>query len=128
MEDFLYKLIIIVLILLILLGCFYITPWGRAAINSVDYINRKIDEATSYELKKEVEDTCRAMIASYTSDELTWMQYHESDSEEQRSWADQAKMRANKTAASYNNYVLKNRYIWGKNVPDDIKMELSYLE
>ena len=68
------------------------------------------------------------MIASYTSDELTWMQYHESDSEEQRSWADQAKMRANKTAASYNNYVLKNRYIWGKNVPDDIKMELSYLE
>lgn len=128
MLDFLDKLIIFVLILFILLGCFYMTPWGRAMINGVDYVNRRIDEYTSYDIKKDVEDTCRAMISSYTSDELTWRQYRESESEEQRSWADQAKMRANKTAASYNNYVLKNRYVWGKNVPDDIKMELSYLE
>jgi len=104
------------------------TPWGRAIINGVDYINYRIDEYTSYEIKKDVEDTCRAMISSYTSDKLTWEQYCDSESAEQRSWADQAKMRANKTAASYNNYILKNSYVWGKNVPDDIKMELSYLE
>ena len=128
MEDFLYKLIIFILILILLLGCFYITPWGRAMINGVDYINQKIDEATSYELKKEVEDTCRAMISSYTSDKLTWQQYRDAESDEQRSWADQAKMRANKTAASYNNYILKNRYVWNNNVPSDIKTELSYLE
>ena len=128
MEDFLYKLIIFILILILLLGCFYITPWGRAMINGVDYINQKIDEATSYELKKEVEDTCRAMISSYRSDKLTWQQYRDAESDEQRSWADQAKMRANKTAASYNNYILKNRYVWNNNVPSDIKTELSYLE
>ncbi len=128
MLDFLDKLIIFVLILFILLGCFYMTPWGRAMINGVDYVNHRIDEYTSYDIKKDVEDTCRAMISSYISDELTWRQYRESESEEQRSWADQAKMRANKTAASYNHYVLKNKYVWGKNVPDDIKIELSYLE
>lgn len=128
MEDFLYKLIIFLLILFLLLGCFYMTPWGRAIMNSVDYMNHRVDEATSYTIKKDVEDTCRAMISSYISDELTWRQYHTSDNEEQRSWADQAKMRANKTAASYNNYILKNRYVWGNNVPDDIHLELSYLE
>ena len=128
MEDFLWKLFIFVLIMFLLLGCFYMTPWGRGIINGVDYINQKVDEYTSYDLKKEVEDTCRAMISSYISDQLTWQQYHNSESEEQRSWADQAKMRANKTAASYNNYVLKNKYVWGNNVPDDIKIELKYLE
>lgn len=37
-------------------------------------------------------------------------------------------MRANKTASSYNNYILKNSFVWNGNVPADIKMELPYLE
>lgn len=128
MEDFLYKLILVVIIVAIIIGCMYMTPFGRALINSVDYVNNKIDEVTSYSTKKEVEDTCRAMIASYTSDKLVYDQYKDSTSKEQRSWADQAKMRANKTAASYNNYILKNKYVWSDNVPSDIKMELGYIE
>ena len=37
-------------------------------------------------------------------------------------------MRANKTAASYNNYILKNSYVWSDNVPKDIYTKLDYIE
>ena len=67
------------------------------------------------------------MIASYTSDNLTYEQYKDSDSEEKQSWAEQARMRANKTAASYNEYVLKNSYVWEDNIPSDIESSLLYL-
>ncbi len=42
--------------------------------------------------------------------------------------AEQAKMRANSTAANYNNYVLKNSYRWKNNVPADIYMNLAYID
>ncbi len=89
---------------------------------------QKVDDATRYETKKEVEDSCRSMIASYESDRMVYEQYRDSDSEEQQNWAQQAKMRANKTAASYNNYVLKNSFVWEDNIPADICQELAYLE
>lgn len=37
-------------------------------------------------------------------------------------------MRANKTAASYNEYILKNSYVLDVNVPSDIDMKLEILE
>lgn len=95
--------------------------------NKVEFVDRKIDDATNYETKKKVEDTCRSMIASYNSDKLTYEQYKDSKSEEKQSWAEQAKMRANKTASSYNNYILENSFVWEDNIPDDIKTELAYL-
>lgn len=88
---------------------------------------QKIDDATNYNTIKKVEDSCRAMISSYTADKLTWQQYKDAENAEQRSWADQAKMRANKTAASYNEYILKNSFVWEGNVPNDIKQQLEYL-
>ena len=78
--------------------------------------------------RKQVEDTCRAMMASYTSDSLIYQQYKDSENEEKLSWAEQAKMRANKTAASYNEYVLKNSFVWNGNVPTDIRTSLLYLD
>lgn len=95
--------------------------------NKVEFIDRKIDDATNYETKKKVEDTCRSMIASYNADKLTYEQYKYSDNEEKQSWAEQAKMRANKTASSYNNYILENSFVWKNNIPNDIKTELAYL-
>lgn len=95
--------------------------------NRVEFIDRKIDNATNYETKKKVEDTCRSMIASYNADKLTYEQYKYSDNEEKQSWAEQAKMRANKTASSYNNYILENSFVWKNNIPNDIKTELAYL-
>ncbi len=96
--------------------------------NKTKYVDRKIDDATNYETIKKVEDTCRSMISSYESDRLTYEQYRDSDSEEKQSWAEQAKMRANKTASSYNNYILKNSFVWKDNVPADIYQKMDYVD
>lgn len=107
---------------------FNVTPIGKAIWNNWFYSVQKADDNTNYETLKKVEDTCRAMISSYNSDKLTYEQYKDSENEEKQSWAEQAKMRANKTASSYNNYITKNNYIWKNNIPSDIYMTLPYLE
>lgn len=104
------------------------THVGRAAWNLWFASIQKVDDATNYETRKNVEDSCRAMVSSYEADKLTWEQYKDSENTEQRSWADQAKMRANRTAANYNNYILKNSYLWSGNIPDDILLELNLIE
>lgn len=106
-------------------GC---TPMGRAGWNTYWGAVQKADDATNYHTKKEVEDTCRSMVASYEADRLTYEQYRDSDNEEKQSWAEQAKMRANRTASTYNNFILENSYVWSGNIPNDICRELPYLE
>ena len=103
------------------------TPTGRAIVNNWRFSLQKVDDVTMYEKRKEVEDACRAMMASYNADKLTYEQYRDSDNPEKQSWAEQAKMRANKTASSYNEYVLKNSFVWKDNVPADIYMKLEYI-
>lgn len=107
---------------------FFNTPAGRGMINTYRHEVQKVDDATNYATKKEVEDSCRAMISSYESDKLVYEQYKDSDNEEKQSWAEQAKMRANKTASTYNNYILKNSYVWQDNIPSDILQELEIIE
>ena len=104
------------------------TPSGKAMWNNWFHAVQKVDDDTNYKTLKKVEDTCRSMIASYEADKLTYEQYKDSDNEEKQSWAEQAKMRANKTASSYNNYILKNSYVWKNNVPADIYLELETIE
>lgn len=125
------KQIIIIAIIAAILGNVWFfagTHIGRATWNIWFGTVQRVDDATNYRTKKEVEDTCRSMIASYESDRLTYEQYKGSESSEQRSWAEQAKMRANKTASTYNNFILKNSYVWEANVPKDIVDELPYLD
>ena len=107
---------------------FAVNPLGVMSWNSWFGLVQKADDATNYETLKQVEDTCRAMIASYEADRLTYEQYKNSEDDEQQSWAEQAKMRANRTASTYNNYILENSYVWSGNVPEDIDSELDYLE
>jgi hypothetical protein len=107
---------------------FNATPTGKSLWNSWFHSVQVADDNTNYETKKKVEDTCRSMISTYNSDKLIYEQYKDSDNAEKASWAEQAKMRANKTASNYNNYVLKNQYVWKNNVPDDIFMVLPYIE
>lgn len=121
-------LTIIVAIALLALSLYCLEPEGVQFFNNWEFSLRKADDATNYETLKEVEDTCRSMIASYESDRLTYEQYKDSDNEEKQSWAEQAKMRANKTASSYNNYVMKNSFVWKNNIPIDIYTELEYIE
>lgn len=114
------------IVALLVLG-YFVTPGIRRFVNEERAAVLMADDASRYETKKKVEDTCRAMQASYEADKLTWQQYKDSESEEKREWADQALIRANRTAATYNTYILENGYVWSGNVPKDIDERLHYL-
>lgn len=105
-------------------ACGWLDTWVS---NEVEYVDQKIDDATNYETRKKVEDTCHAMISSYTADKMVYEQYHGSEIEEERSWAEQAKMRANKTASTYNNFILENSFVWEDNIPDEVAEKLDYI-
>lgn len=118
--------VIIVVIIVGLCIFFFATPTGKKIVNQWQYSLEKADEKT-YENQKQVEDTCRSMIASYNSDKLIYEQYKDSEIAEERSWANNAKIRANQTANTYNNYILKNSFVWKGNVPSDIKYTLEII-
>lgn len=122
----------IVIAFVIAIALAVVVTWAvvpaRKLENKVDYTVNKVDEETRYSLLKSVEDTCRAMIASYQSDVLTYNQYKNSPDTEKQNWAEQARMRANRTAATYNEYMRKNSYVWADNVPADINERLEYVE
>ena len=122
------KIWIIGLLLFALIFFFAANPLRVMSWNSWFGLVQRADDATNYDTLKQVEDTCRSMISSYESDRMTYEQYKDSDSSEEQSWAEQAKMRANRTASTYNNYILENSYVWEGNVPDDIDDQLDYLE
>lgn len=122
---------IIILVLTILAGIIvggtlggWFKTWFK---NKVEWVDQKIEDRTSYDTMKKVEDTCRSMIASYKTDKATYDMYKDSDNEEKQSWAEQAKMRANKTANTYNEYILKNSYVWEGNIPEDIDRSLQII-
>ena len=128
MRKFVTAVVTIVSIILIAVIIFFgFTPGGRSIWNNYTHSMEKADE-NQYEARKQVEDTARAMIASYKSDVATYEQYKDSDNEEKQSWAEQAKMRANRTANSYNEYMLKNSYVWEDNIPSDIDYSLPIVE
>ena len=64
MKKFLTVIgVIIVTIIIIGVGIFggWFNTWFT---NKVDYVDQKIEDATSYETRKQVEDSCRAMVSS----------------------------------------------------------------
>ena len=127
MKGFLIAIgFIVSLIIVTVIGVFagWFDTWFT---NTVDYVDKKIEDRTSYETRKKVEDTCRSMIASYKTDKATYEMYKESDSEEKQTWAEQARMRANKTANTYNEYILKNSFVWQGNIPEDIEQRLNLI-
>lgn len=123
--------IVLTLVTVVLIGVgiyFSATPTGITIWNNWTHSLLKADDNSNYETLKKAEDTCRAMIASYNADKQTYLQYKDSDNEEKQGWAEQAKMRANKTASSYNEYIRKNSYVWANNVPEDIDAMLPFIE
>ena len=127
--ETLIRNIVVALVVVVIVAMFAtFTPAGRYFWNTKQHQVQKVDDATNYKTRKQVEDTCRATIVSYEADKLTWQQYKDSESAEQRSWADAAKLRANKAALTYNEYFLKNSYVFSGNVPDDIRAQLEILE
>ena len=97
------------------------TAAGRAGWNTHMREVRHADDSTRYATLKYVEDTCRALQASYYSDLDAWRVYEDSG---QRDLAAQLLIRVNRTAAVYNEYVLKNGFVWKNGIPEDIKQQL----
>lgn len=116
------------------LGCFIVgvIVFGGVgltrAFNRWEYDIQKANDETSYHTLKEVEDTCRAMIANYEADRMIYEQFQNSTDKDEQNWANSAKIRANKTASQYNNYILKNSYVFKDNIPSDISSELEYIK
>ena len=127
MEDKTTKICLIVVGIILFFALAFWTVSGREGINNWLFSVQKADDRTNYATRKTVEDTCRAMIASYTNDKLMYEQYKNGEGEK-RSWAEMAKTLANKTATNYNNYILKNSFVWEGNVPADILSELEYIQ
>lgn len=127
MKGCLIAILSILAIILFTVGGTFLGWFDTWFTNKTNYINQKIDDRTNYATMKKVEDSCRSMIASYKTDKATYEMYKDSDNEEKQSWGEQAKMRANKTANTYNEYVLKNSYVWEGNIPEDIYMNLQVI-
>lgn len=107
---------------------FLATPAGVILINSHAGIMKRADDLTNYRTKKEVEDSCRALMVSYQNDRLIYEQFKDSEKPEEVTWANSAKMRANKSAVTYNEYYLKNRFVFSGNIPEDLKEELEIIK
>lgn len=116
-----------IIIAIIVLVCIC-SPIGVALVNNYGYMMQKADDMTSYKTRKQVEDTCRSLIVSYENDKLMYLQYKDSEKSEQQGWAANAKIRANNAALTYNEYILKNNYVFDGIVPSDIKNELEILQ
>jgi len=86
-----------------------------------------IHDQTDYTTLRRVEDTARAMVATWEGDRLQWEQFKDSDVQEERNWANGALMRANRTATSFNNFILENSFVWAYGVPDDLQEPLPIL-
>jgi hypothetical protein len=120
MKNFL----IVILTALLFVGFVFFAPNIRGAINNWRHGIQTVDDRTRYETLRQVEDTARAMMASHSADSLMWEQFKDSDVQEERNWANGARMRANRTAANYNEFMLKNSYVWQFGIPGDIFREL----
>ncbi len=115
---------VIATILVLAFVFFTFVPAGRVMWNNYTHSLNKADEV-DYETRKKVEDTARAMIANYNADVATYNAFKDSEVESEREYATQAKLRAIRTATSYNDYILKNSYVWEDNIPSDIAYSLE---
>ncbi len=92
-----------------------------------EYDNQIAFNETDYQTRKEVEDKCRAMIASYKGDRDAYEKYKGNTDILKANMAEQSWTRANRTANSYNEYILKNNHVWKNNIPADILEKLDTL-
>ena len=127
MSKGIIDLIVIAVVLVLITLFFYCVPTGKAMWNNWFFEVQKADDATNYATRKKVEDTARSMLATYEADKMIYEQYKDSEDSDEKNIANQALTRANRTAASYNNYILKNSFVWEGNIPEDIQQELPYL-
>ncbi len=104
------------------------TSTGQEIWNNWQTSIQESKEKSELERKKEVEDTCRSMIASYKQDVMTYEAFKDNDDEYYRSIGEECRVRANQTAKEYNEYIEKNKDVWKEDWPADISECLIYIE
>ena len=101
------------------------------AVVVVCFLILGIQQATADTDEKPYEDAeriCRELISSYEADRLVYEQYRHSHSRAIRSLAEQARKRANRTAAVYNDYIYTTGFRWQAEAPAGAKEKLELLE
>lgn len=121
MENF-WKVIASILGVILIVVMIIFMPSVIRSCNKWNARNIEADYDTNWEKQKEIEDTLRGYMASYNADKVTYETSTNNDIREA------AKIRANRTAAVYNEYYLKNSHIWKDRIPEDIKDRLPFLE
>ena len=111
-------------LLIIVLALIFAPPWIRAR-NEYRATLQRIHAETCPDMLRAQERQARNMIASWEADRDQWLMFRDSDNQEERNWANGALMRANRTASSFNNFMLEHSWIHG--IPDDIAESLPML-
>jgi len=117
---------IILMMVVIIWGLFTVS--GRSAMNKYEAELKDTEYNTDYDTVREIEETLRSYVTSYEADKIIYETNKDSSDKENKALANAAKSRANRTAATYNQFYLKNSYIWEENVPEDIRSELEYIQ
>jgi len=117
-------------IVCLFLGWISLTPGGIEFYNTYLKSLKKADLNSNFESAKKAEDTARAMMASYNMDKANYESLKTIsnpapiDLEEIKNY----KIRLNQTAATYNEFMLKNSFVWKDNIPSDIKQKLDFVQ
>ncbi|MBP5782048.1 MAG: hypothetical protein J6W04_00755 [Bacteroidales bacterium] len=119
-DTVIWIIVILIFALMVGLSVFFgLSPKGMEIWREMHGMPAHPDVITD-ETRKATEDYCRALIASWEEDAEVYRQYKDSEDDEGREKAEQAKLSANKTAERYNEYMLMNAYVWGEHLPDGI--------
>lgn len=124
MKGILGTLAVMVLGGLLFAGIYYAANI-RYAVNRWQFNIQKADDVSRYSTLRKVEDEARAMMASYFTDRIIYNQYKDSESPVERSWGEQARIRANRAAQVYNEFMRKNSFVWKDAIPDDLHQNLE---
>lgn len=117
----------ILIIVFALTALYFARPSIVAFTNKQDAKVIEAHNKTSAKVKKQVEDTARAHMATYTSDKLAWENSKNSKDPDKQYIAESYLTRMNTSAAIFNEYMRKNSHVWEGNIPSDIDIELPYV-
>ena len=128
-ED-IFNFLLTIFCLIIFGAVLYFTlyPKGVETKNEYEAMLKDADYNTNYDSVRQIEETLRSYAASYEADKITYEINKDATDKESIALAKAARSRANRTAATYNQFYLKNSYIWEDNIPADIRAELEYLQ
>lgn len=119
---------IVITALVLFVGLYSFNFGFRRTVNNWFSDRELVDQDTTYENRKKVEDTARSLITNYSaskSEYETYKQYIGTDDKAKEQRALDARTSANMSVSKYNNYLTENKYLFKNNLPNDIPLKLE---